>query len=292
MKIVGHQKQKNLLNRFVISKNIPHALLFSGPSMVGKKSLAIEFVKALNCEQGNRACGSCASCKQIHLGTHPDVYTVYPENGEIRINKIEEVIKMVSFKSSFSKYKAVIIDDAHLMNIQTQNSILKTLEEPLGDTVIILVTEYPFLLLPTITSRTFQIRFSFVSDNDMSSILKENKDLKLISSGRPGLVVNYVNNPEKIKEEQKRRKDFFDIINSSIPFRFTKIKEISKDENITELLGSWINYLREEMVKKINQEKDTSKLLGVIEEVEDVILLSMRTNTNLQLALEKIIIKL
>ncbi len=295
--IIGHDKQKEILFRFSRSKTLPHAFLFCGPEKVGKKSLAFDFIKFISCLSENSPCGKCPSCKQINNGTHADFTTIYPEKGEICLPQIERLINSVSLRSSFGKVKVALIDEAHTMNHQAQNSLLKTLEEPPGDALIILVTAYPSLLLPTIVSRTFKLKFSFVPEGEIASLLtekgcRESDKIADLSFGRPGLAVNYFSNPEARKTEEKRRGDFMEMMKKGIPFRFSKIKETVSEEGANETMDCWIKCLREEFLNKISKRESVKNLGEVIREMEDVILFSKKTNTNLQLALEKVIIKL
>lgn len=284
--ITGHQKQKKVLQR--LKENTPHALLFQGPEKIGKKSLAVDFIKTIN---------SLNQCEQIDKGVHPDLLTITPEKGEIYIEQIEEVIKKVSLKSSFLRTKGVIIDDAHLMNHYAQNSLLKTLEEPSGDTVILLITEYPFMLLPTIVSRTFKLSFGFVEEEDIYKLLqkkgcKESKEIASLSMGKPGLALDYFLDKGKREVEKRRREEFDDIIKGDLSFRFFKAKEVSKKEDLRETMKCWLECLRHEFLKHVEKGKDINKLKGVIEDLEDAIILNRKTNINIQLALEKIMIKL
>ncbi len=295
--IIGHERQKKILFRFSKTETVPHALLFCGPERVGKRSLALRFIEFISCLSDNPPCGNCINCKQIKRETYTDLSLVYPEDGEIRMSQIEGLIKKISLKSSSGGVKTVLIDDAHLMNHQAQNSLLKTLEEPSGNTVIILVTGYPSLLLPTITSRTFKLRFSFVAHKEISSYLKEKEcsdeeNITSLALGRPGLALDYFLNPEKMKEEKERRSTFIEMMKEDIPFRFLKVKEVITTEDVKEVITCWIKCLREEFLWKVKEKESVSEIGRVIKEMENAILLSTKTNANLQLALEKIMIKL
>lgn len=284
--IIGHEKQKKVLHNFLEKNNTPHALLFCGPEKVGKRSLALEFIKLVNSIEGD-----------IEKGNHPDILLITPEKEEIYIEQIEQVIQKVSLKSSILPFKGVVIDDAHLMNDYAQNSLLKTLEEPSGDTIIFLITEYPFLLLPTITSRTFKLNFTFVDEKEIYQLLqkegcKESKEISSLAMGRPGVALEYSSFKEKKEEEVIRRKEFADIINNDLTFRFQRAKEISKKDDLKGVMKCWLQCLRSEFLEKVKNKEDIKKIKEVIEEIEDAILITRKTNVNIQLLLEKIMIKL
>lgn len=140
------------------SKKMPHALLLSGPGGIGKLHFAKILVNAMLCQQPDQngnACGECTSCHLIKAGTHPDFHELVPEEDAktIRIDQIRALAGFMSLKSHYSGYKTVLIHPADLMNRAAANSLLKNLEEPSGDTLILLVTDRPGYLLPTIRSR-------------------------------------------------------------------------------------------------------------------------------------------
>ena len=109
--IIGHKKQKQILRNF---KEVPHALVFEGEDMIGKKTMAIAFAKLILCDYN--ACNTCKTCIDISKNISPDLLFILPENNNIEINKIRELKTFLSFKSFSNKKKIAIIDDAHLMN--------------------------------------------------------------------------------------------------------------------------------------------------------------------------------
>ncbi|MCG8391488.1 MAG: DNA polymerase III subunit delta' [Pseudomonadales bacterium] len=139
---------------------LPHALLFSGPRGVGKLRMAESLAQTLLCEKpaGGLPCGQCQGCQLSTAGTHPDLHRLSPEAGS-RAIKIDQVRQLVSFATrtaQYGGYRVAIIQPAEALNRNAQNALLKTLEEPGGQTLLILVSDQPTLLLPTIRSRCQQ----------------------------------------------------------------------------------------------------------------------------------------
>ncbi len=201
--IVGHERQKRILSGSFTRGRVPTTYLFTGEAGIGKRSLAIEFGRLLNClsprkrEEGPDACGRCIHCERIKKGIHPDFRLISPEEGMIRIEQIRELIEFLSFKPLEAAYKIIIIDEAERMNPAASNAFLKTLEEPPEGSVIILVTSLPDQLLDTVRSRCFQVRFTPLSRRETERVLekigiegnKKREKLSRLLQGCPGRVL-------------------------------------------------------------------------------------------------------
>ncbi|MDH5517751.1 MAG: DNA polymerase III subunit delta' [Gammaproteobacteria bacterium] len=155
-------EQRDYLNNMLRANKFPHALLFSGPDGTGKKQFAAEYAKKLLCSsEQDEACGHCHSCQVFAADTHPDYLHVAPldEGKAIAVDVIRELIVKLSKTSQFGGKTVAIIDNAEQLNRNSANALLKTLEEPTPDTILVLVCSYPHRLLPTIRSRCLQIAF-------------------------------------------------------------------------------------------------------------------------------------
>jgi DNA polymerase-3 subunit delta' len=161
--IYGHEKKVEIIRKSLAQKRIGHAYLFSGILALGKKTLAREFVKALNCEKEDAlrdSCGECSSCRKIQRGIHPDVFFVEADGQFIRIDAIREIQEQMKCKPLEARRRVFVIDDADKMNDQAANALLKILEEPSPSNILILVSARPYSMPSTIISRCQHMRFN------------------------------------------------------------------------------------------------------------------------------------
>jgi len=281
--IVGHQKQWQFLKKIAKSGKIPHALLFSGEEKLGKKKIALEFVSLIFGQD---------------LKNHPDFISITPEAKKIQINQIRELSWRLSLKPIKAVFKAAIIDDAHLMTAEAQNCFLKTLEEPKGETLLILITEYPNFLLPTILSRCERIKFFPVKKEEIANYLKTKgiskekiEEISEISDGRPGLAIEFLENPEKLKGRETIIKDLIRISKSPLSARFQYAKELSKDQNLTEVLNIWLSFFRKDLISQRSQ-INLRKIENILKTIQRTFFLISTTNVNPRLALEILMMEL
>ena len=160
--IVGHQRQLETLRHGLANGHLHHAYLFVGPFGIGKRTIALTLAKAIHCNERNGdSCNECSNCARIQTSNHPDVRVVEPLPGkkEISIDQIREIQRELNFRSFSGGKKIAILDPATLINWTAQNALLKTLEEPPPDSVLILVSPTAGGLLPTLRSRCFCISF-------------------------------------------------------------------------------------------------------------------------------------
>tara|TARA_B100000676_G_scaffold235959_1_gene235749 strand:- start:630 stop:1643 length:1014 start_codon:yes stop_codon:yes gene_type:complete len=180
--IFGQEKPKQIIKKAVQGNSLAHAYLFYGQESIGKKKVAIELAKSLNCISSTKAdaCDKCSSCQKIENRIHPDFFLVEPEKKNptskykiIEVDAIRELQRKLDFLPYEGKVKVAVIDDADLMNASAANSFLKTLEEPPSSTILILIASNPFKLLPTIISRCQTIQFQPLNPENIKKILKE-----------------------------------------------------------------------------------------------------------------------
>lgn len=158
-----HEQWALLRNRAEEGR-LAHGLLFTGPGGTGKVAFARNFAHALLCRRPGQEgvpCGTCEACLLLAAGTHPDFLQIAPpeDKTQIVIDQIRELCRALGLKSHAGGYKVAILSPAEQMNTAAANSLLKTLEEPTDNTVLILITEQPARLPATIRSRCQQVRF-------------------------------------------------------------------------------------------------------------------------------------
>ena len=147
---------------------LPHALLLAGPAGVGKGDFAAELAAALLCGDpapDGHACGRCTGCRLRVAGTHPDFFRLEPEEAgkAIRIDAVRALCAELAMTSHAAGSKIAVIDPADALNVNAANSLLKTLEEPTDNTLIVLVSSAPQRLPATIRSRCQQLRLPLPS---------------------------------------------------------------------------------------------------------------------------------
>ena len=209
--VVGQEQAVSALTNAVKHGRVAHAYLFTGPAHVGKTLTALQFAQLLNCTGDEPPCGRCGACERIAGGRHADVEIVTvgglcKESGhdhakdasrDIRICQVRRVEDVVSRAPFEGRCRVVIVEPADGMNETTQNALLKTLEEPPDNVVLILVTDREEMLLPTIRSRVRRIAFGGLTREAIELALRTRWDadptraseLARLSRGRLGWAV-------------------------------------------------------------------------------------------------------
>jgi DNA polymerase-3 subunit delta' len=186
--IRGHDATIAFLRQAWSHERLAHALLFSGPAGIGKRGVAMAFAAWVQCEESaaDNACGVCVSCRQVGAGTHPDVKLVEADAGkkEIGVDKAREVKRFTQLAPAMGRVKVAILDDAHRLSVAAQNGLLKTLEDPPGRSILILVSNSPDSLLPTVRSRCQRVRFQPLSHGDVAAVLMEGHGLDPAEAAR------------------------------------------------------------------------------------------------------------
>ncbi len=166
--ILGHERAIGILRRSIVAGRLHHATLIVGPVGVGKRRVADALSRALNCVGESAAqgapCEACTHCLRIAEGIHPDVRVVVPDTSKARptipIAVIRELLREVNYRPYEARCRVIIVDEADALTEEAANALLKTLEEPTGETLFALVTARPQRLLATIRSRCQLVRLA------------------------------------------------------------------------------------------------------------------------------------
>lgn len=173
--LIGNDNAKDALKSAVASKKAAHAYVFGGPEGSGKRTLAAVFAGALLCQkQSGEPCGQCINCKKAQADNHPDIITMrlLKDKKSIGVEQIRDLLQEAFIKPNEASKKVFIIDQAHTMTVQAQNALLKVFEEPLGDTVFILLCETESMMLPTILSRAVTVKLVPVYEGAIEKLSK------------------------------------------------------------------------------------------------------------------------
>ena len=184
--IIGHRRLTTLIARAIERDSLPPTLLFAGPSGVGKWAVARATAQAVNClervkpsaaDLATDACGKCRSCDRIARNVHVDVIGVEPdEKASIKIDVIRDVLSRTGFRPFEGRKRVVLIREADTLEPASQNSLLKSLEEPPPGTMFILTTAVPGALLATVRSRCMRLRFGRLTSNEIAAALIRDHD--------------------------------------------------------------------------------------------------------------------
>lgn len=269
--IIGHKYPISILKKAVLNKRIFHSYLFLGPERVGKTTVALNFAKVLYCQNSvdGDSCDECDSCYKIDTGIHPDVQLLNPDGVNIKIEQTRAMQRAASFKSYGGNWKIFILPLAERLSTPAANSILRILEEPPANVVLILISTSPESIIPTIRSRCQTINFSIVPIETLKESLAERFNLDTrrlefisrLSEGKVGKVLNLIDNKELL-EHRENVMNIIQLINT----RKRKIESIkianelerlieNKDDKrkcVDEIIDNFISWYRDLLLIKEN----------------------------------------
>lgn len=243
--VFGHEKTLGIIDAYLEKSCFSGAFVFSGPEGIGKRMVAKLIAKQLNCtDQANRPCGSCGGCLKIQKEAHPDFHLIQNGQSQIKIEDIRGILRQANLRPYEGAVKVFIIDNAHKLNVESANSLLKVLEEPPKDVLIILVTHKPQNIIKTVLSRCKQIKFSPLIRTQLETVLIKNYALDNISAhflayyaeGRLGLALRLKDTPLL----QEKNKIFDSFILSSKPLDHFMMSQGKEQLQVClNILASW-----------------------------------------------------
>jgi DNA polymerase-3 subunit delta' len=172
--LIGQARAIRLLQQSVRAGRLAHGYLFAGPEGVGKKRVALALAQALNCEAAGAVddgCGTCRSCQKIARGLHPDVQVIEAGGGSLKIEQVRALEADAAMGLYEGRRKVFVIDGAERLTAEAANALLKTLEEPPGSAILILITTSAAALPSTIVSRCQTVVFPRISDDELERYL-------------------------------------------------------------------------------------------------------------------------
>lgn len=309
--ILGHERQIEYLNAVVRKGLLAHAYLFYGPEHVGKLTVAFHIAKLLHCEKNDEnPCDKCRHCSSIAAGSHPQILLLdtnhtllskKEERKDIPIDDMRELKRIFSFAAEENRWRVVIINEAEKLSDEAANSFLKLLEEPGPQSLFILVSANPDLLPATIRSRAQAMHFPPLSDEKIRGLVqekplskKEQDELIFFAAGRPGVILNLMENPPALERERKLygyltkfflRPDLGEALRASE--RFSQNEELSQDA-----IAAILKIMRQDLLSAAKQKaRNISEKIGKIKEVERISFLLATTNVNRRLALDALLLK-
>lgn len=272
--VVGQTRAVSLLKRSLERKAVAHAYLFVGPSHVGKMTLALNLAQALNCEAAEPPCAECLSCQKITSAKHADVQiiglttdgnsTEAKPQAEISIDQIRQMQHSASLPPFEGNYKVFIIDGAEQLSNEAANCLLKTLEEPVGKVIFILLATNDQFLPATVISRCQRLELSPLAATEVEAALTSRWDIESprakllarLSHGRLGWALSATLDDSLLQQRTDRMQRLLDITNADYEERFTYAAELAtqfnqKRRSVQEILALWLDWWRDLLLIKV-----------------------------------------
>ena len=261
--MMGHSGAADMLRKQIANGKLRQAYLFTGPTGVGRRTLALRFAQALNCTQPpapGEACGKCQACRQIERMQYADLTVVQAEDGGVlRVKQIRELQHALSLSPYSGNYRIALLLRFEEANVNAQNAFLKTLEEPNPKVLLLLTANDPENLLPTITSRCELLRLRPMAVDDLVGILESQENLSRekaqliahISNGRPGFAKRLAGDAEMLDRRNQWIGDLLTLLPAGRVERFhysEKITRIGKKDRgeakriLLEGMAYWLSF--------------------------------------------------
>jgi len=274
-----HREAQLRLMTALNNHQLAHAWLFCGPEHLGKLDFALAFVSSLLCEKPREtgACGDCSGCRLLKAGTHSDlrILTLEEDSKQIKIDQVRDFLEWAVQSTQAGGFKTAIIWPAERMNRNAANALLKYLEEPAGNRVIILVTHQPDRLPATIRSRCQRINFvapprneaiEWLSRDIQDTALKERiAELLELARGAPLKVKRLFTD-----EYLKLREEFFSGLGDILAGKKTPLKMAAEFEkaDLANLIELWFELLWEIQRKDYRTEPAAALEQGIIGKIQ------------------------
>jgi DNA polymerase-3 subunit delta' len=235
--VIGHEWALGLLEHSITSGHLHHAYLFSGPSQVGKTTVALAFAQALSCETGSGCpCGVCRTCRRIAQGRYPDVQTILAGKSMIQIEQIRALQTDAALSPLEGRYRVFIIPEIERASLPAANALLKTLEEPPPQVVLLLTSSRRDQVLPTVLSRCQVVALRPLPAEQIQATLETRWEtdperaalLARLSSGRLGWAVLAHSDPDLWLARAKAFDDLLSLTTAGYVNRLACAETLSK----------------------------------------------------------------
>lgn len=261
--LIGHEWAVDLLKEHIRRERLRHAYLLTGPLGAGRRTLALRFAKAINCEQPpspGEACGSCRACRGIERMQHPDLSVVQaePPGGTLKVEQVRELQHSLSLAPYEARYRIALLLNFEQAHPSAANALLKTLEEPPPQVILLLTAESPESLLPTIVSRCETLRLRPSPLEAVAGGLAKRWELEPeqarllahISAGRAGYALRLSQEPELLERRRERLDELSRLLGASRAERFAYVDAQYKDkESLRETLIFWLSFWRDVLIR-------------------------------------------
>jgi DNA polymerase III subunit delta' len=260
--IVGHEWAVDLLAGHVAQGRERHAYLFTGPQGVGRRTLALRLAQALNClnpPTPGQPCLICSACKRIGQLQHPDLVVVEAEQegGTLKVDQVRELQHTLSLAPYEARYRVALLLRFEEAHASAANALLKTLEEPAAQVVLILTAKSAESLLPTIVSRCEVLRLRPIAVDYVAQGLQtlwglsteEAEKLAHISGGRPGYAIRLHEHPALLEQRQAWLDELVYLLSATRRERFAVVKGAAEDKDtLRNLLQVWLSFWRDVLI--------------------------------------------
>jgi len=257
--VVGHEWAVELLERSRANGRVAHAYLLIGLPQIGKTTLALNFAQALHCLGEGKPCGQCRSCLKIAHGNHPDVRIIEAVNGTIKIDQIRSMQREVALSPHEGRWKVYIIRQMERATTEAANCLLKTLEEPPAQVILMLTASDIDQLLPTIISRCQVLNLrppsvllvQKVLEGRWGVDLERAKLLARLSGGRLGWAVRASEDEAILRKRERRLDEMTELMGQGRVERLRYAQQLSQSpDGLREVLDLWLIWWRDLLLIK------------------------------------------
>lgn len=259
--LIGHSWAENILRQHLKTGDVHHAYLFTGAPGVGRRSLALEFAKAINCTNPpapGEACDACSLCKHIAMQQQADLHIVSPDSqsGMIKVDQIRDLQRSLVLTPYEASYRIALLLNFHRANANAQNALLKSLEEAPRKVILLVTASSSESLLPTISSRCEIIRLRPASIDKLITALEERFSLPReqaslfahIANGRPGVAIRLAADPKSDENRTRWLETFHELLSSTIRQKIKASETLTREKNndpLPDVLQVWTSYARD-----------------------------------------------